>query len=242
MSRRNPIRLFFAFMDPKQAFLSGLPHLLYVLRLLLPGLAADGLFGLAILVGLVFGLRPDYRRPPRWIGAWAGYALLLALELILGAFPGSPAGTFGGIFWLAGYSAALIYLGRGDRMRTILAVLPVAPVFIWSMALDTALANGSPSFPATLAILFGGLVMAAASALFEGFVWGGQAFWAVVIATLIGGLPVAYASQSTAAGQAGPARVIGSLLGYLVAVAIFSWPAWVGWFWDWIKSKVTTGV
>lgn len=253
MVRRNRLRLYFAFLDRKQAALSSLPHLLYSLRLLLTWLAAraggpaawelavNGLFALAILAGLYYGMRPDYRRPPRWIGAWAGYAFLLILELGLRVFPGSPVGTFGGILWLAGYSAALIYLGRGDRLRTILAVLPVAPVFIWSTALHPALAAGGPG-PALAAMLFGGLVMAAASALFEGFMWGSQGFWAALIAILTGGLPVAYASQSPAAGPVGPAQLAVSLLGYLAAAAIFGWPAWVGWFWDWVKSKVTTGV
>jgi hypothetical protein len=254
MARRNRIQLYFAFMDWKQAVLTGLPHLLYILRLLIrPASAApaweqavSGLFALTILAGLVYGLRLNPRKPPRWVGSWAGYGLLLALELVMARLTGSPAGTFGGILWLAGYSAALIYLGRGDRMRAVLAALPVAPVFIWSMTLDLTLAAGSGSGPAAgpvlAALVAAGLVMAVASALFEGFIWGRQIFWTVMLATLLGGLPVAYANQLRGSGTVDPPGLIASLLGYLVAVGVFSWPAWVGGFWDWIKSKLTHGV
>jgi hypothetical protein len=249
MARRNRIQLFFAFMDLRQAALTGLPHLLYTVRLLLPELARPvsgspaweqplhWLFALAILVGLAWGLRLDPLKPPRWVGSWAGYAFVLGLELILSGV-GSPTGAFGGLLWLVGYSAALLYLGRGDRMRAVLAVLPVAPVFIWSMSLEAIQAPGL----AIGALLLAGLVMAGASALSEGFIWGKQIFWTVVLATLLGGLPVAYASQLQGGGLGVPARMIGSLFGYLVAVGIFSWPAWLGGFWDWVKSKVTRGV
>jgi hypothetical protein len=250
MARRNRLQLFFAFIDWKQAVLTGLPHLLYSLRLLLPVLARQisgsqvwhrllsWLFALVILAFLAWGLQLNLRKPPRWVGSWAGYALVLVLELILARITGSSAGTFIGLMWLVGYSAALIYLGRGDRMRAVLAALPVAPVFIWSMTLESTQASG----PAMAAFLFAGLVMAGASALFEGFIWGRQVFWTVVLATLLGGLPVAYASQLQTARPGGSAGVVGSLLGYLIAVGIFSWPAWVGGFWDWVKSKVTRGV
>ena len=250
MARRNRIQLFFAFMDLKQAGLAGLPHLLYALRVLLLALIGllsgslawgawlNWLFGLAILLGLGWGVQQNLLKPPRWVGSWAGYAFMLVLELILARLTNSPAGTFGGILWLVGYSAALIYLGRGDRMRSVLAVLPVAPVFIWSMSLGSLPVTG----PALAALLFGGLVMAGASALFEGFIWGSQMFWTVLLANLLGGLPVAYASQLREGGAAGSAGLIGSTLGYLIAVGFFSWPAWVGWFWDWVKSKVTRGV
>jgi hypothetical protein len=250
MARRNRIQLFFAFMDLRQAALTGLPHLLYTVRLLLPELARPvsgspaweqplhWLFALAILIGLAWGLRLDPLKPPRWVGSWAGYAFVLVLELILSSFVGSPTGTFGGLLWLLSYSAALLYLGRGDRMRAVLAVLPVAPVFIWSMSLE---AIQAPSL-AIGALLSAGLLMAGLSALSEGFIWGRQIFWTVVLATLLGGLPVAYASQLQGGGPGVPARMIGSLLGYLVAVGIFSWPAWLGGFWDWVKSKVTRGV
>ncbi len=256
MARRNRIQLFFAFIDRKQAALTGLPHLLYTLRLLLVGLVgwlggaqfwdllANLLFAGAILYGLQAGLRPNFRNPPRWVGPWAGYSLLLLLEAVLGTFLGSPSGTFGGILWLVLYSAALIYLGRGDRMRSVLAALPIAPMFIWSTALESALTSGAHLLPALLATLFGGLVLAGASALFEGFMWGRQVFWTVVIATLAGGLPVAYVSQVLEAAQESSAagQVVGALIGYLIAAAIFSWPAWLGIFWDWVKRKVTTGV
>jgi hypothetical protein len=129
----------------KAALAAGLPHLLFSLSIYLPtattyalGLPATGrpnqvsfwiLAGLVLLLAWIGGW-------PRWSSSWIGYALVLLLDRIAVI---SPPGLLAYVLvagWLLLAIILLLKLARRDWLSGLLAMLPIAPMWVWWLGME----------------------------------------------------------------------------------------------------------
>jgi hypothetical protein len=130
----------------KAALAAGLPHLLFTLSIYLPTATLYAL-GLSnserpsqvtfwVLTGaiLLFAWIGGW---PRWSASWIGYALVWLLDRIAAiALPGLLAYVLVAAWLLLGI-IILLKLARRDWLSGLLAVLPIAPMWVWWLGMGT---------------------------------------------------------------------------------------------------------
>jgi hypothetical protein len=228
--------------------LAGYPHLLFALRGSLPAMATGFgitddpwlrltlIYGLLLGFGLLLGL---VRRLPRWSGSWIGFGLLFVLELLVHWFPEGIPAWVAGLLWLAVVLLALTFLARRDRLSAVLAALPVAPMFAWSLALSRI-----QDMPVEVLLLMAsGFVLAVLSVALTHLERGWLA--APLVILTIGGfsLLISFAISSSQiptpqiASLAGIFSWTGSEIGFLGTAALFTAPAWVNWLIEQFRTR-----
>jgi hypothetical protein len=130
----------------KAALAAGLPHLLFTLSIYMPTatMYALGLssgerpsqvtFWMLSGVILLFAWIGDW---PRWSSSWIGYALVWLLDRIAAT---SPPGALAYVMvaaWLLLGIIILLKLARRDWLSGLLAVLPIAPMWVWWLGMET---------------------------------------------------------------------------------------------------------
>jgi hypothetical protein len=250
----------------RDAALAGLPHVLYALMLYIPLMTYDlrthglavlleplgdyprynyygaprfwpQIFWMAVVVFIAVGL---WRRAPRWSASWIGYGLHGLLGWVLNAAPSSlPISVTLALAWLALTLGTIFWLGRRDLLSGLLAVLPIAPMWMWYLQMDTVISNleGFVYVPAGLLV---GIV--AAMAVRRGDFRVG--LWSVLGVILLMGLPVNYSANfypfSPFNGWANPGAVLGGSFGDVLAFAIVAVPLWI--VLAWRRTHRLTGV
>jgi hypothetical protein len=220
--------------------LAGYPHLMFGLWRSLPALASEFgiandswtrltlVYGLILGFGLLLGLAHGL---PCWSGSWIGFNLLFGLELLVGWFPRGGLAWGAGLLWLAAAFFILTLLARRDRLTAVLAALPIAPMFVWSLAL-----NRSPDMAVQVLLLMAagfGLGVLSVAIAHLGKSW----LAAPLVIVTIGGFSLLI-SFAVNAGQILPIQPasLGGLLFWIVSelaflgtVALFTAPAWLSW-------------
>ena len=133
----------------RAALLAGLPHLLFALSIYLPILTS-------ILLDLPASARPAQfpfwtltaivlllawgRAWPRWSSSWIGYGLVFLADRLTWILSPGPLVYLLLAFWVFLAFCLLLWLARRDWLSSLLAVLPVAPMWVWWLG-----SNGSPA-------------------------------------------------------------------------------------------------
>jgi hypothetical protein len=129
----------------RAALLAGLPHLLYPLSIYLPivtsiflGLwpsarPAQSPFWILTVILLVFAWSRGW---PRWSSSWIGYGLVFVLDRIAVNFRSGWPAQAAFIAWFLLAIWIIYRLARRDWLSSLLAVLPVAPMWIWWIGLQ----------------------------------------------------------------------------------------------------------
>lgn len=218
--------------------LAGYPHLLFALRMSLPamasgfGIADDPWLRLSLIYGLLLGfglLLGLVRRLPRWSASWIGFGLLFGLELLVHWFPEGLPGWVAGLLWLVAALLVLTFIARRDRLAAVLAALPIAPMFVWSLALSRI-----QDMPVEVLLLMAaGFVLGVLSVAIAHL----ERRWlaAPLLILTIGGfsLLISFAASSSQilplhrAGLDGLLAWAGSEFGFLGTTALFTAPAWI---------------
>lgn len=220
--------------------LAGYPHLMFGLWRSLPALASEFgivngswarltlVYGLILGFGLLLGLAHGL---PCWSGSWIGFNLLFGLELMVGWFPRGGLAWGAGLVWLAVVFFILTLLARRDRLTAVLAALPIAPMFVWSLAL-----NRVPDMVVQVLLLMAaGFVLGVLSVALAHL---GPAWLAApLVIVTIGGtsLLVSFVVSAGRILPILPERLgsivffAGSELAFLATAALFAAPAWLSW-------------
>jgi hypothetical protein len=129
----------------RAAILAGLPHLLFPLSIYLPA-ASSNLFGLHPIawptqspfwiMTAMFLLLSWSRGWPRWSSSWIGYGLVFLIDRILWIFGSSPMVYLLASAWSILTVIVLLHLARRNWLSTLLAVLPLAPMWVWRMGIS----------------------------------------------------------------------------------------------------------
>lgn len=220
--------------------LAGYPHLLFALHSALPAMAADySLAGdrwlrLSLIYGLLLGfglLLALVRRIPRWSGTWIGFAMLFVLELLVHWFPQGRPAWLAGILWLGAAMLVLTFLARRDRLTAVLAALPIAPMFVWSLALSRI--EDMPTD--VLLLMAAGFVLGVLSVALTHLERGWLA--APLVILTVGGFSLLISFAVNSWEVTGLPRLslngllawAGSELSFLGAVLLFTAPVWIDW-------------
>jgi hypothetical protein len=205
------------------------------------GIVADSWARLTLVYGLIlgFGLLLSLAHGlPRWSGSWIGFGMLFGLDALMVWFPQGGSAWAAGLLWLAAALSILTLLASRDRMAAVLAALPVAPMFVWSLALSRI-----PAMPLQVLLLmaagfFLGVLSVALAHL-------GRAWLAApLVIVTIGGFSLLISFVSSA-GQILPIQPaslggllvwVASELAFLGAVTLFTAPAWLTWLFVTIRT------
>jgi len=173
---------------------------------------------------------------PRWSASWIGYGLLFGLELMVHWFPDGRLAWLAGLIWLAASLLALTFLARRDRISAVLAALPIAPMFVWSLALSRI--EDMPF--EVLLLMVSGFVLAVLSVALTHL----ERDWLSVpmVILTVGGFSLLISFAVSAwripplqfASLNGVLAWAGSAIGFLGTVALFTAPAWV----DWLVAQI----
>ncbi len=131
----------------KAALAAGLPHLLFAFSIYLPTAMMYAL-GLSngdrpsqvtfwILAGVVL-LFAWIGGWPRWSASWIGYALVWLLDRIAVTAPPGALAYVLVAAWLIFGIIILLRLARRDWLSGLLGVLPIAPMWVWWLGMETA--------------------------------------------------------------------------------------------------------
>lgn len=244
------------------AFLAALPHLLVTIIVLVNGPLAMALeravirvetlveIALAPLVALMLGLAWQ-RRWPRWSGSWAGHAIAISFIILLNELMPLLKSVLGTnrillvpemgiwlpdtVIWLLWIVAALgsVYLlSRGDPLAGLLAVLPVAPLFLSYIGLD----NGETDLFLGLTLVVAALAVAIYRTRRVYLALG-----VVLAVNLLVALPVSYLSLLDApfAAQLTSRGVVQLLLGSLVGYMVWAGPPLLLVLWQALRRRDT---
>jgi hypothetical protein len=133
----------------RAALLASLPHLLFALSIYLP-------LATSILLDLPASPRPAQfpfwtltaivlllawsRAWPRWSSSWIGYGLVFLVDRLTWALSPGPLVYLLLAVWVFLAFCILLWLARRDWLSSLLAVLPVAPMWVWWLS-----STGSPA-------------------------------------------------------------------------------------------------
>ena len=198
------------------------------------GLAGDLWLRLSLIYGLLLGfglLLGLVRRIPRWSGSWIGFAMLFVLELLVHWFPQGGLAWAAGLLWLAAALLALTFLARRDRLTAVLAALPIAPMFVWSLALSRI-----EDMPVEVLLLMAaGFVLGVLSVALTHLGRGWLAAPLVILTVAGFSLLISFAvnaweiSSLARFSLDGLLAWAGSEFGFLLAVLLFTAPVWIDW-------------
>jgi hypothetical protein len=131
----------------RAAMLAGLPHILFPLSIYLPAASAM-LFGLHPIawptqspfwIMTAFFLLLSWSRGwPRWSSSWIGYGLVFLIDRILWVLGSSPLVYLLASVWSIFTVIVLLRLARRNWLSTLLAVLPLAPMWVWRMGISSS--------------------------------------------------------------------------------------------------------
>jgi hypothetical protein len=183
-----------------QAFLAGLPHLLYPLSIKGPGLLsvitsepvkwslAYNSFWILVIIALLFSWR---RKWPRWSASWVGYGSVMLFDILIDTaqtYYGSLLENEAVLLWLVITMAVFFWMAKRDWLNGLLVVLPVAPMFYTYIGLDGV----KGTVPESVYFIIVGLLM---MLIVMAIVRTGNlraAIWLVLGAAGLIGLPVSY--------------------------------------------------
>lgn len=192
------------------------------------------LFTVLVLVMLLVAWRKGW---PRWSGSWVGFGLIVLLEMLISFFPGDPESFITTIIWLCLYSAVIFLLARRDVLTGLLGVLPLTPMFLWTLSLDGV----NRTYPEEYAYLAAGLLVCIAITLAvrRGSLKLTLGLMAGVL--LILGLGISYGlvyrSSSPLPAQPTIGRLLVSTSGNYIGLLIFSTPVWIILLWRYFRRR-----
>lgn len=184
----------------KAALAAGLPHLLFSLSIYLPTAMAYALgmtlsehpsqvtFWILVGVILAFAWIGGW---PRWSSSWIGYAMVLMLDRMAII---SPPGLLAYVLvaaWLLMAIIVLLKLARRDWLSGLLAVLPIAPMWVWWLGMEPF---GSLLGKAMLFTSIGLVVCLAVALIVRSGRWQ-TAVLLLLAVILAAGMPVSYGGK-----------------------------------------------
>lgn len=229
------------------AILAGSPHLLYAIGLYLPVIAgefSDRLFfspagGLTFWSLVTLALLLAWKHGwPRWSHSWIGYGLVFILHQLNGLFPSGPLALMMVFTWLALVMITLLWLARRDWLGSLLAALPLTPMWIWRVSMEGI---GSGISESILYISIGMLVTLAVIAIVRVGRWQ-TAVWLILAVILAAGLPISYGTAlfddlpTSANHRLESLGQVMGVIGNYAAILIFTAPLWLLALWRQVRQ------
>jgi len=229
------------------AFLAGCPHLLYALGLFLTALsggfsnplifflAGNLSFWLLVFFAL---LQARKRGWPRWSHSWIGYGLVFVLHQLRALFPSGPLSLMIIFTWLALVMITLLWLARHDWLGGLLAALPITPMWVWRMSMES---TGDQSVESVLYVSIGLLVALAVIAIVRVGRWQ-TAVWLILAVILAAGLPLSYGTSlfnkipTTYGDDPDGWSLMIEVIGNYAAILVFTAPLWLLALWRQVRQ------